>query len=438
MNAPNPQSKLKQSVMRHGSHRSRAHDSAQEMPEEQPQRIPDHPLICGEAPELITEQEKLLELVDSLRAGGVFAYDTEFIGELTYFPRLCLIQVATPDRVALIDPMLGLDDKPFWELVTDPGVLKIVHAGLQDLEPAYRLVGRPPANVFDTQITSGFIRLPYPLALGKLALELLNIQMPKGMTFTHWDNRPLSARQLRYAADDVRYLPAMHAAITARLGDSGHMGWAAEECAGLCDESNYTQDARTRFMRVKDAPKLKPRSLAVLRELVVVRDEAARQHDLPPRALMKDEVLADLSREPVTSVEKLGRVRGLPKPVEQQYGRQIVEATQRALALPREEWPVITIHEETPVQRYAINSLAGLVDAHCMARSIDPTLVCNRQGVADFYLKTTRGKSTERCQLGKGWRKELMGELLGGFLGGQAGMKFKWGPDGLVVESGGL
>ena len=129
--------------------------------------------------------------------------------------------------MALIDPLAGIDLRPFWELLCDPSVEKIVHAGQQDIEPVVRHLGRAPANIFDTQIAAGLAGLPYPVSLSKLVNELAGAKLGKGLTFTHWDQRPLSAMQLRYAADDVRYLPRVHvrARPTSRKS-SGHAEWA--------------------------------------------------------------------------------------------------------------------------------------------------------------------------------------------------------------------
>src|SRR5262245_51175290 len=176
------------------AHRARSHDSAHENATP-PGQIPDHPLISRNPPDLITTQEGLIELVEHLKASGQFAYDSEFIGELTYHPKLCLIQAASSKRVSLIDPLAALDLKPFWELICDPSVEKIVHAGAQDVEPVIRHLDRAPQNIVDTQISAGFAGMAYPVALGKLVMELTGAKLGKGLTFTHWDQRPLSSLQ---------------------------------------------------------------------------------------------------------------------------------------------------------------------------------------------------------------------------------------------------
>src|SRR6185295_14475604 len=163
----------------------------------------------------------------------------------------------------------------FWELLCEPGVEKIVHAGEQDIEPVVRHLNRAPADFFDTQICAGFCALPYPVSLSKLVGELIGAKLGKGLTFTHWDQRPLSAMQLRYAADDVRYLPALRAEMGKRLAATGHEAWAREEFESLCEPTQYQFDPQTSYMKVRNSTSLTPQGLAILRELTIWRDSLA-------------------------------------------------------------------------------------------------------------------------------------------------------------------
>src|SRR5688572_104201 len=317
-------------------HRSRSHDDAHSAEDaHDPGESRANPLVYRGEAKLVTTHRGLTELIERLRAERTFAYDSEFIGELSYLPKLCVIQTATPKEISLIDPLAGeIDLRPFWELVADGSVEKVTHAGQQDLEPVIRHLGRPAQNIFDTQIASGFAGMAYPVSLSKLVREIVGAKLGKGLTFTHWDQRPLSNQQLKYAANDVRYLPAVRLELGRRLEAVGHMQWAMAECAAQCDVGLYRFDPETAYLKVRGAGSLGPQGLAVLKELVIWRDSAARQHDVPPRAFLKDEILIDMSREPIKSVEKLARVRGLPRPVEQAHGAETVQATRRWLAAP--------------------------------------------------------------------------------------------------------
>jgi ribonuclease D len=416
--------------------RARSHESAHANGEAAPaSTIPEHPLIPRNTPALIGTPAALEELIQHVRQSGSFAYDSEFIGELSYFPKLCVIQVATHQRVALIDALAGLDLCPFWRLIADETVEKIVHAGQQDLEPAYRQLGRPPANVFDVQVAAGFVGLSYPVGLSKLVRELIGMQLGKAFTFTHWDRRPLTNVQLRYATDDVRYLPALRQAIGPRLEALGHTAWAKEECAALCDPELYRQDPASAYMRVRGANSLPPRNAAVLRELVIWRENAARAHDNPPRSYVRDDVLTEMARNPAAAAASLARVRGLPRPVEEMEGQNIVQAIQRGLALPEEQWPPVAHVEETPGERFSADALWAAVQAWCHGHKIDPSLVTSRQEVARFYRQAANEQDPGDQRLMRGWRGQMLGRVLRDFLGGQTSLGISWRDGTLRAES---
>jgi ribonuclease D len=289
-----------------------------------------------------------------------------------------------------------------------------------------RHLNRSPANFFDTQVAAGFCALPYPVSLSKLVMELTGAKLGKGLTFTHWDQRPLSPMQLRYAADDVRYLPAVRAELGRRLDQTHHAGWAKEECEALCDASQYRFDKETQYLRVKGSGSLQPRNLAVLRELTAWRDAAARKHDLPPRAFLKDEILIDLARNPAKSVDKLDRVRGLPRPVEHAHGNEIVEATQRGWSTPVTELPEQRGNEQTPTERFRSDALWAAAQAICAGNRVDSAIVTSRQEMADLYHAIVHQQDVSGSRLMKGWRREALGEPLLELMGGTATISLKW------------
>lgn len=417
-------------------HRARAHESAHAEAAAQETFAPtDMPLVYPGAAEIVSDDYQLAKLVEQLREDGSFAYDSEFIGELTYFPKLCVIQVASHARIALIDPLAKIDLTPFWELLADPEVEKVVHAGEQDLEPVYRLIGKPAANVFDTQIAAGFVALPYPLSLSKLVHEMTGARLGKGLTFSHWDQRPLSPIQLRYAADDVRYLPAVRAEIGRRLEANAHTQWAAEECAALCESSQNRFDPQTQYLRVRGASSLQPKHLAVLRELTIWRDASARKHDVPPRTFLRDEVLLELARTPVKSTDKLARVRGLPRPVENDYGTKIVELTQQALSLPTEAMPSSPKEFElSPTERFNADALFAAAQAMCAGMAIDAGLVASRNEFGEFYRHIMQPNPTgDLPRLLQGWRRDAIGQPLVDLMRRRRTAELAWNNEALHV-----
>lgn len=410
----------------HGRMRRQQHTAAQlEHEGATREPVPTHPLISATPPQLITAQADLEEAVGHIRQAGRFAYDTEFIGELTYYPRLCVVQLATTQRVMVVDPLTELDLRPVWQVIADPQVQTLVHAGQQDLEPVARNLGSPPENVMDTQIAAGFIGLPYPLSLRELIRQLTGANVNKGATFTEWDRRPLAPMQLEYAADDVRYLPAAWEAIQRQLEARGHADWARAECDKLCRMESYAYDLDAQVGRVKGGSALSGRKLAVLRQLVQVRDQAARQQDVPARSMMRDEVLVGLAKRQPTTAAELHTFAGLPRPVEQAYGGELLEAVQKGqqgAPLERDE----PRRPEPPAQRVAIDSLWALIQSFCHSRGIDPALVANRHEVRRLLDDASAPGRFESGPLMQGWRGELVGKFLTDFLKGRKGLLLRW------------
>ena len=346
--------------------------------------------------------------------------------KLTYIPKLCLIQVASTERVGLIDPLAGLDLAPFWDLLCDPTVEKIVHAGQQDIEPIFRNRGKAAANLFDTQICAGFIGLVYPAALSKLVLQLVGAKLGKGLTFTHWDQRPLSAMQLRYAADDVRYLIALREMLDQQLKKLNHSEWARIECESLCDPTQYGFNPKTHYLKVRGGNSLPARQQVVLQQLTIWRDGCARDHNVPARTFLRDEILLDLARNPVKTVDKLQRIRGLPRPVEQSHGADIVTVTARGLAMPVGDLPVQRDVEPTPQQRFRADALFAAFLCLCAGQSIDPSLIASRQEVGELFRAISAGESLESHGLLTGWRREAAGQALVDLIEGKLQMQLSW------------
>lgn len=415
------------------SRRARAHDAAEATLADDASHAhhfadhhgAEHPLIPAEKAEVIQSNDALTPFLDHIRSKGRFAYDTEFIGEETYYPVTCLAQLATEERIAIVDPLAGVGLTPVWELIADPAIETIVHAGQIDLEPIARQFGRPPGNVFDTQIAAAFIGVAYPAGLRQLVEELLGRRMGKGLTFTDWSRRPLSKAHVRYAADDVRYLPALRAALSDRLEKVSHSDWAAEEFAGLSNASRYVFDPGAAYARVIGNRNLESRNRAILRELVILRDSLAREEDVPPRTLLRDDVLLTIARDPIVEQGRLANVSGFPRPLASRHGARFVEATRRALDLPVESRPKRRSPEESPDDRLRIDSLWSAVSAYCLGRLVDPAIVTSRRELAHFYLDTDRPDRFDQPWF-TGWREAFLGCALRDLLAGRGRIALEW------------
>jgi ribonuclease D len=405
------------------NHRSRSHHAAHL--DDRPQDdVPEMDLVHRGEPALVATGEQFARLIETLRADGSFAYDSEFISEQSYHPRLCLAQVASRSALALIDPLAGFDMTPFWELLAERSVTKIVHAGESDIEPVVRHLKRPAARVFDTQIGAGFIGLPYPVSLKKLVLELTGVNLGRDLGFSNWQQRPLSPVQLRYAADDVRYLPAVHREMLARLDALGHVHRAEEECAAACEVGRFGFNPETHYLRVRGANLLSPSAQAVLRELTAWRDGAARQHDKPPRAFLKDEVMVELARERPGSIAGLAKVRSLPRAIAEACGADIIAAAARAHALPGAELPAAE-PEIGAADKFRIDALFAVLQCLCAGSKLDQGLVANRKELEKFYRHVAHGTGDAPALL-HGWRRQAIGDLLKSFLEGHSSLAMAW------------
>ncbi len=411
---PDNKPRLSRTTPYRSHHRAQAHASAHADDEAVAnQAIPAHDLIPDNKPDLVTDPAGLAKLVDELKAAGSFAYDSEFIGELSYIPKLCLVQVATAAKVSLIDPIDGLDLKPFWELIADPSIEKLVHAGQQDIEPIFRhLPGQMPANIFDTQIAAGFAAFPYPVALLKLVGEIAGVKLSKGFTFTDWEHRPLSASQLRYAADDVRYLPLIRKRLGEKLDFLGHADSARAACDDQLDADLYSPDPEGNYHRLRGGSSLDSRHLAVLRALCIWRDKTARRENIPARTVLRDEVVLAMARQPVKTIDKLPSVKGLPRPIETQYGADLVALTLAALDSPKSDWPAERNNDESAREKFQTDSLLAAAQAICYAQSIDPALVFSRADIADLLKKHRENQPQDETRLFQGWRNNVAGEAV--------------------------
>jgi ribonuclease D len=297
-----------------------------------------------------------------------------------------------------------------------------------------RHLNKGAANIFDTQIAAGFLGLPYPVSLTKLVAEIAGVRLGKGLTFSHWDQRPLSSQQLRYAVDDVRYLPLVHEEMIRRLDALGHTQWALEECATLCDPAQFGFNPDAHFLRIRGANTLAPANLAVLRALTIWRDENARRENVPPRTFLRDEVLLDLARSPVKTPEKFARVRGLPRPVEHEQGHEIIERTAKALASPASSLPMTRDLELAPLDRFRSDALWSLAEVICAGQSVDPALVTSRVEMSEMYRRLASNEDPSDLRLMKGWRRDAVGAKLAAIYSGKEEISLRWSEGSLRVD----
>ena len=316
---------------------------------------------------VVTDPAEFRDLVAAMRTSGKVGFDTEFVGERTYFPRLCLIQLGTETMSVAVDPLAVGDLSPLDDLLFDASVLKLVHAGWQDLKIIHQRTGRVPAPVFDTQIAAALLGLPAQAAYASVVHEFLGAEVKKGHSYSDWAARPLSPSQLAYALDDVRYLPALHDRMVERLGREGRLSWIEPEIAALSSPASYETDPRLEYRRVKGWAALDRRRLAVLRALIAWREGEARQRDVPRRRVLADESALAIARGKPANEEALRRVRGLEWKSGGGSSTAVLAMVRDALALPEDQLP------EAPPSRPRGNgdrsSIVALLGALVRSRS---------------------------------------------------------------------
>lgn len=248
---------------------------------------------------LITDPDGLRELCVKLEPAARIAIDTEFVPEYTYTPTLCLIQLATDELLALVDPLAVQDLTPLWEAFVRPGREIVLHAGKEEMNFILGNAGRLPEEVFDVQLAAGFVGLGYPLAYSKLAHRLTRAHPASAETRTDWRNRPLSERQIQYALDDVRHLLPIRDKLGQMLQGLGRTSWFVDE--SVCFRQRILErDSNEPWRRISGAGSLSPRELAVLREIANWRDSRAKKLNKPTRWILRDDLLSDLAKRQST------------------------------------------------------------------------------------------------------------------------------------------
>ena len=290
---------------------------------------------------LIEDSAALANLCARLAESPFVAVDTEFMRENSYWPELCLIQIADANEAAAIDPMKeGLDLGPLLDLlVNNENVLKIFHAGAQDIEIIYNLTGKTPHPLFDTQIAAMALGQGEQIGYSNLVDSWLGIQLDKGARFTDWARRPLDKRQIDYAIGDVTHLSVLFPQMLERLRKTGRGGWLDQEMARLADPANYINEPEQSWKRIRIAGR-KPELLGRLKAIAAWREREAQNKNLPRGRIIKDETMADIAAHPPRTQSDLSKVRGLsPAWANNDIGGRLVAVLAAAEPLPADEMP---------------------------------------------------------------------------------------------------
>jgi ribonuclease D len=357
----------------------------------------------------------LRQFCAALRGAEWLAMDTEFLREKTYFPKFCLLQIASDtEAVACIDPLALESLDPLAEILFDPSVTKVFHAARQDLEIFFHLWNRLPAPIFDTQIAAPLIGMPEQISYAGLVSELLGVNLGKGHTRTDWSARPLSESQLRYAADDVIYLAAAYRKLRDKLASLGRLAWPDEDFAALLNPALYESAPEQAWQRISGAYQLRDKPLSVLQALAAWREGVTREQDIPRSWLLKDEAMLDLARLLPRSPDDIRRIRGVDERTLKRYGdtlyKLIREAQNRA---PQPAEFRFRAPRKTPEQEALLDALSAVVRLRAAENSLNPVMLATRKDLEQLL------DEPEQSKLLHGWRKAMAGEDLAAVLRGE-------------------
>lgn len=375
---------------------------------------------------------KMTEIADAARASGRIALDTEFMGEGRYRTLLCLIQLAVPDgaaaeRIELVDPLAeDLDGAPLADVLADPDVQVVVHAGRQDIALMRRRLETEVRNVFDTQVAAGFAGMAAQASYETLLSELLGVRVSKSASFTRWDARPLSPEQLAYAREDVVHLLELAGALERRLTEIGRLEWAREECEPL-QESSDVRDLETVFARLPRVRGLNASAQTIARELVRWREEVAATQDQPVQRVLADAALVEIAKRKPTSTAKLEQIRGVNRGSLRRRGQDLLEAVRRGEELP----PLERAQDARPPAMEPDDApLVALTEALVRARAREAGLAYELLAArADLQAIVVAGRNAAEADVRtlRGWRRELVGRELLELLDGRVSLSASHG-----------
>ena len=374
---------------------------------------------------LITDTATLADLCSRLADADFVTVDTEFMRENTFFPDLCLFQIAGGDEAAAVDPKApGLDLAPLLHLLTEEPVLKVFHAAGQDLEIIYNLTGKTPQPLFDTQVAAMALGQGEQVSYTNLVQSFLGIAVDKGARFTDWSRRPLNDRQIDYAIGDVTHLANLFPKMLEKLRRTGRGVWLDDEMARVSDPATYANDPETAWQRLR-VPSRKPDVLGRLKALAAWREREAKSKDVPRGRIVKDETIGDLAATPPKTQADLGRVRGLSVAwATNDIGRRLMTALAEAKPMSPDEMPVREVARPGLSSEGALiaDLLKLLLKIRAKEANVAPKLIARGE-----ELDAIAGGVREGLAILGGWRFDVFGKDALALVNGQLGFAVKDG-----------
>ncbi|KQM30812.1 ribonuclease D [Rhizobium sp. Leaf68] len=371
---------------------------------------------------MIETTAALADACKELAKSEFVTIDTEFLRETTFWPQLCLVQMASPTLEVLVDPMAkGIDLTPLFELMADANVVKVFHAARQDIEIIHHLGGLIPHPIFDTQVAAMVCGFGDSISYDQLVQKTKNVQIDKSSRFTDWSHRPLSEKQLDYALADVTHLRDVYLALKAQLEREGRSSWLKEEMDILEARETYDMHPDDAWLRLKSRLR-KPTELAILKFVAAWREREARSRNIPRSRVLKDDAIFEIAQQQPKDAEALSRLRTIPKGWERSTsGTAIIETVNAALALPKADMPQAPRHSHSPEgSGAAVELLKVLLKLTADKHGVAAKVIANSD---DLDKIASEGEKAE-VQALSGWRRELFGEPALKLIRGEVALRF--------------
>lgn len=357
---------------------------------------------------IIDTKRALEEFVGRAQHSSVLAFDTEFLRDRSYYAKLCLLQLATDDEIVLLDPLEIGDISALKSLFTNQNIMKVVHAGSQDIEILYRLLGCVPSPIFDTQIAATLLGQTQQVGYAVLVHNVCGVHLKKTDSFTDWSRRPLSDSQQQYAADDVAYLPKLYSIMKEELEAKGRLSWLDEDFKRLIDPERFIIDPRTRYRHLRRVSQLNPQQLSAAREVAAWRELQAQTKNIPRKWIIADEQIVEACKRGARSIDELYMIRGLESGLGCADARAIVKCIICGLDAPESSWPQ---HPKSTKNEVNVDVEVDLFSSLVRLRAKENNIAYQTLASRDDLVALARFYDDE-VELLKGWRREIVGEEL--------------------------
>ncbi len=362
----------------------------------------------------IDRQDAFDAYVERAKSASIVAIDTEFLREKTYYATLCLLQLNADGEVAIVDPFsVKLDS--LSSVMLDQRIVKLFHAGHQDLEILFRELGCMPVNVFDTQVAAALIGQTQQVGYAPLVHALCGVKLKKTDSFTDWSARPLSDSQIQYAAEDVIYLPDMYRKMVSILTSKGRLRWLDNDFAELSNPARYLVDERDRYRKLKHVSQLSRRQMAAAREMAAWREMQAQERNVPRKWVLTDEQIVEACRREPRTIDDLFMVRGMRERLTTRDARVVIELVRSALDASPETWPEI---ERSAKSEPNVDVQVDLMMAIVRMRARENDIAVPTLASHEDLRKIARGHFDD-VDLLRGWRKDIVGDELVSFMAGE-------------------